>query len=96
MPLVPRREFEGALSRLLLEEEVAGVDATVFGVAPLDTPRPRALGAVFVARVVTSALLLSSSSALRAAAAFLSCSSCSRRSAASCLAWASSSMSAMS
>lgn len=99
IPLVPRREVEGALNRLELEEVVAGVDEVAVELAPLDTPtpRPRPLEVVLVVtRVAASALLLSSSSAFRAAAAFLSCSSCSRRSAASCLAWASSSISAMS
>lgn len=86
IPLVPRRPPEGARSRLEFEAEVAGVDETVLALAPLETPRPRPLGADFVARVAASALLLSSSSAFRAAAAFLSCSSCSRLSAASCLA----------
>lgn len=95
---MPRLEVDGALSRLELEEVVAGVDEDEAKVLPLEIlpPLPRALEVVFVARAAASALLLSSSSAFRAAAAFLSCSSISRRSAASCLACASSSISAMS
>lgn len=93
--LEPRLVPLGPLSMLVFAELAAGVEA-VLAVEPLPTPLARPLVLLLDARVAASALRFSSSSAFRAAAAFLSCSSTSRLSAASCLACVSSSISAMS
>lgn len=96
LPVVPLLDVvEGALSMLVLPELGAGVEADDV-LAPLDTPRPRPRAGVLVGRTAASTRRFSSSSAFRAAAAFLSCSSVSRLSAAYCFACASSSISAIS